>query len=333
MNNIMAVKGLNWLGDAILSLPAIQCLKKMFPDKQLLVFTKSYLSDLYSMFDFVDQTIQYDCSLQAYRKLKILQPGTCLILPKSLSSACVCLLARVKNRIGYSAEFRSLFLTNSVKLNPDLLKTHRTHYYYNLLSALGSPPSLSPVIIKLKMKSQEDADNIMVDLKITSNLIGIAPGAAYGNAKQWPVSYYLNLCRQLIDTFNCSIFIFGSKSENYLCEYIKQNAGQNVYNFAGKTSLTLLASLINKCKLYISNDSGTMHLANLLNIPIVVIFGPTDDTTTKPLKQPYEIVKINLNCSPCLERTCPFGHQLCMTQIDVNEVFKACSKYLFNNNV
>ena len=331
MTKCIVVKGTNWLGDAIMSLPTIYGLKKMFPEYQLHVLTKSYLSDLYSMFPFISKTLSYNNTSDAISQLKQSSAESCLILPRSFISAWICYKAGVEKRIGYKSEFRNILLTNSMNRNSNVLRTHRTYYYYNLLNAFATPPNIEKATLNFHPNSLNEANEILKEID-TSNkpIVGMSPGAMYGDAKQWPPVKFSNLGKKLINEFNCNIIILGSTAEKQMCQSVSDNIGKGAFNFAGKTSLTLLAALINRCKVYLTNDSGSMHFADLLNIPIIAIFGSTDPQTTKPFGDNHVIIRHPIECSPCLQRSSPLIHHNCMEMIKYEDVFSACFRFLNN---
>ncbi|RLB07542.1 MAG: lipopolysaccharide heptosyltransferase II, partial [Deltaproteobacteria bacterium] len=152
-------------------------------------------------------------------------------------------------------------------------------------------------------------------------LIGFNPGATYGDAKCWPPGRFVELGRKLIEDYDASIIIFGSRTpkEMALNTAIAQGIGEGCLNLSGKTSLLQLASLLRQCKLLVTNDTGTMHLAAAVGTQVVAIFGPTDPRATSPLGEGHVVVRKEVPCSPCLKRVCPEDHR-CMKLIEVEEV-------------
>jgi heptosyltransferase-2 len=174
-----------------------------------------------------------------------------------------------------------------------------------------------------------DAKKLLLSLNMDLRrpLVFLHPGASYGPAKRWSVLKFSELASLLQRRKKASVIISGSNDEAQLAESVALLMREKPVSLAGKTSLLRLASLISNADLFITNDSGPMHLANALHVPVVAIFGPTDPTLTGPFQQPSAVVKKDVPCSPCSYRECPFDHR-CMENIPIEEVFQACQKFL-----
>jgi heptosyltransferase-2 len=153
-------------------------------------------------------------------------------------------------------------------------------------------------------------------------VIGVSPGAAYGTAKRWLPERFAAAAGALAKARGASIALFGSKTERALCEEVAQRLnGYQVTNYAGQTTLAQFIDLASGCELFLTNDSGSMHIASALGVPTVAIFGATDDTTTGPTGRNARVVRHPVDCSPCLLRECPIDHR-CMTGVSVERVVK-----------
>jgi heptosyltransferase-2 len=156
-------------------------------------------------------------------------------------------------------------------------------------------------------------------LGLGETVVGISPGAAYGSAKRWNPEYFAQAARRVARSLDASVALFGSASERELCTTIAQyigveSIGVNAYNLAGETTLAEFIDLAAACRLFLTNDSGGMHIASALGVPTVAVFGSTDDTTTGPTGPLARVVREQVECSPCLRRECPIDHR-CMVRL------------------
>jgi heptosyltransferase-2 len=159
-------------------------------------------------------------------------------------------------------------------------------------------------------------------------VIGVSPGAAYGTAKRWLPERFAEAAGALATARGASIALFGSKSERELCEEVALRLkGHQVTNFAGQTTLSQFIDLASGCEVFLTNDSGSMHIASALGVPTVAIFGATDDTTTGPTGSNARVVRQAVECSPCLLRECPIDHR-CMTGVSAERVVKEALQLL-----
>lgn len=323
MNKIL-VKGNNWLGDCVMSIPTINSLKKIFKNSTITILSKPGLSSLYKLVPRVDSVIEHTNFLPTIFKLRKQEYDIVLILPRSLGSAMLGAAPKSKMRIGYKTDGRGLLLTHRLKRSSDILKKHRVYYYHHLLSVFGEVPSVEPPRLELNDTLEKGA----VDTVGKSNFIGLNPGATYGEAKMWYTDRYIELSKRLLKEFDMEILVFGAGQDQVIANKIEKAVGHGIRNFTGKTNIEQLSALISRCKLFVTNDTGPMHIADALGIPVVAIFGPTDPVTTRPFSDNHILIRKELECSPCLERVCPLKHHNCMKMIEVNEVFDACKRIL-----
>lgn len=336
----IVIKGPNWVGDTIISFPAVHSLYTLFPQARIYVLTKSHLAELWEANPDIDEVIPYEMprgisrifgELKIARLLKDRGLDLALILPRSFSSAWMAFLGGISYRIGYGGEARDWLLTERVERDPQLLQQHRMYYYLHLLEKVGdcAPPPLPQ--LSLNGALQGWAGEFLAQRGLKDRLlIGFNPGATYGEAKCWPLERFVTLGRRLIAEYGASVIIFSSPDprEMELNAAIAQGIGDGCVNLSGETSLLQLASVLRHCRLLVTNDTGTMHVAAAVGSPVVAIFGPTDPRTTSPLGEGHVIVRREVPCSPCLKRVCPEGHHQCMRQITVEGVFKEVDRIL-----
>lgn len=332
------VRGVNWVGDTILSYPTIQRLKNAFPDGYLAILIPRHLMDLWKTFPYVDEVIPFEKKeglgsvwkdLEISHIIKKRMFDLAIILPRSFRSAFQVYLAQIPIRIGYR-EGRSFFLTHPVQRKGEVLRIHRIHYYQKLIEPLGVPEEgdYSPKIF-LRDEDRNWAEQCLRNLGLSNGkvLIGLNPGATYGLAKCWSPSRFGELGRRLFENWKASLLLFGKKEEQSIAKEILNHLREGGVDLTGRTELLQLAALLERCHLLVTNDTGTMHMATAVGTPVVAIFGSTDVNTTGPWGEGHQVIKKDVPCSPCLKRICPTDHR-CMEWITVDEVEEAVNKKL-----
>lgn len=316
------VKGNNWLGDAVMSLPTLRSLKTMLPEARLSVLTKAAFADLYKGAPYVDEVLPHQRGSMGtwvgmVRSLKKQKFDAALLLPRSFSAAFLAWSARIPRRIGYADGARTKLLTETPA---PLDRRHRVYHYHHLLSAFGTPPAVQPPRIEIPPDARAWAEEKLPG----GPWIGLNPGATYGAAKQWFPDRFIELGRKL--SRRGRVVVVGGPAEADLGERVAK--GMNGISIAGKTSVLQLSAAISRCSLFVTNDTGPMHVADAVGTPMVAIFGPTDWIVTPPFGKSHTIVRHDIECSPCLKRTCPLGHHDCMRKVEVSHVLKACEHRL-----
>ena len=332
------VRGVNWVGDSILTYPTVQNLKLLFPQSHLAILVPDSLADLWRTSPYVDEIIPFRKEegirslwedLNLGQSLKERNFDLAFILPRSFRSAFQSYLARVPIRVGYQSEARSLFLTHGIPRTDDVLHVHRVHYYQRLIEPFGKvETSLAPRIF-LREEDRRWAEETLKDLGLLDGrpLIGMNPGATYGLAKCWPPGRFGELGKRIGKKWKASVLLFGREEERPVAEQILQHAGVEGVDLVGKTRLLQLAALLERCRLLVTNDTGTMHVAAAAGTPVVALFGSTDPVATGPWGEGHVVLRREVSCSPCLKRICPTDHR-CMEGITVDEAEGAVDKKL-----
>jgi len=331
----IVVRAPNWIGDSILAIPAIESLSKNTPAIKIWIAAQPWVKDLFASFDFIEGVIPLPCQnglknlRKSAQKLKEFRFDASLLLPNSFSSALLFYAAKIPERWGYIRDGRQILLTRGVPLKNREEYSHHVKYYLDLISGLGFKTIAPKLSLPLTQKEKRDSKEMLLSLGINfkKNIIIFNPGAFYGPAKRWPTSNYAKLAGMLQQRNEAEILITGSTNEACLGESIASEMAKKPILLAGKTSLRLLAGIISHSNLFVTNDSGPMHMANALYIPIVALFGPTDPRVTSPFQEPASVIKKDVPCWPCSYRQCPFDHR-CMMQIEPEEVYEACLNYL-----
>jgi heptosyltransferase-2 len=289
--------------------------------------------------EHIDQLLIYDDKgrhkgilgkFRLARDLKKYHFDAAILLQNAFEAALIAFLSNIPLRIGYNTDVRQLLLTHAVSCTNEIKKKHQTDYYLDILRGIGIKEDNRALYLKLDQKDRFRAEKILLEqrLSLGDKIIGINPGATYGPAKQWPLDRYAHLADNIQAFTKGRVIIFGGPNDKDLGEKISQEMHHCPIDLSGKTSLGEAMALIEKCDLFITNDSGLMHVAAALDVPLVAVFGSTNSVTTGPLSQNSRIVQVPLECSPCLRPECPKGHLNCMEQISVEIVFNVVKEML-----
>jgi heptosyltransferase-2 len=312
-SNIL-IRATNWVGDAVMCLPALHAIRERFPEAHITILAKSWVADLYAQESFTNQMLMCDAKPWWTMALELRRHrfDCAILLQNAFSAAWVAAAAGIPARIGYNRDGRGFLLTRAVKVpKRGEIPRHQRFYYLELLRRARLIDALPAGDIKIT--PQTSARN-------PKRVIGISPGAAYGTAKRWMPERFAEAASELANARGAALALFGSRAEHDLCEQIAQMLhGHDVTNYAGRTTLEQFIELAARCELFLTNDSGAMHIASALGVPTVAIFGDTDDEATGPTGPHARVVREQVECSPCLLRECPIDHR-CMTRISAGRV-------------
>jgi lipopolysaccharide heptosyltransferase II len=332
------VRGTNWVGDAVMSVPALKEIRRLFPAAHITLLVRPWVKDVYSAADFVDEIEEYD-KQGAHRgwagftrivsELRGQGFDLAILLQNAIEAALIVWKAGIPRRMGYSRDARRMLLTHPCKIDPAVKKVHQVYYYLGILSAAGLlPPRLwedrryhPSIQIGVRQADRLEARRILHShgIQDAEPVIGLNPGAYYGPAKRWLSDRYASVADRLAEKHSARIVIFGLPEELRIAEGIARAMKHQAVILAGRTTLARLMGLINACSLIVTNDSGPMHIAAALNVPQVAIFGSTSAVATGPLGARAKIVSHAVECSPCFLRECPIDFR-CMTRITVDDV-------------
>ena len=323
-SNIL-VRATNWVGDAVMCLPALAAIRERFPQARITILAKPWVAGLYERETFSDEVILYDSRRrrELVRDLRRRRFDCAILLQNALEAALIAFLARIPRRIGYNRDARGFLLTDSIAVpRPGEIPRHERFYYLELLRRAGI----------LDRLPESDSIRLTPPPVKRGRVIGVSPGAAFGTAKRWLPERFAEAALRIARERGASIALFGSTAERLLCEQIAGALGDHPHrNYAGQTTLAEFIELAAGCELFLTNDSGAMHIASALNVPTVAIFGATDDAGTGPLGPNSLIVRQKVDCSPCLLRECPIDHR-CMTLVTVDRVTTEALALLGRNN-
>ncbi|MBI5815628.1 MAG: lipopolysaccharide heptosyltransferase II [Nitrospinae bacterium] len=311
----------NWLGDCVMALPALYGMKKAFPELSMSIAVKSAFMELGSLLPDVAATHPSD-DLSAIGGIRNGRYDTALILPNSFNSAWRSMMMGSPRRIGYAGELRSILLTHAAP-RPPKHSLHQQDYYANLVKAFFPKVEAIPAKLVIPDKANDEAASL---LPVSGKpLVGIGFGASYGSAKMWPAEKFAELIDRL--SGQADVVLIGAASDKELEARTKAHAKSRPLSLVGRTGLATLAAALSRLSLYITNDTGPMHLASALGVPVVAIFGPTSPEETMPLGDNVTVIYHKADCAPCWERVCPEDHR-CMASVTVDEVYGAAGKVL-----
>jgi heptosyltransferase II len=325
------VRATNWVGDAVMSLPALRALRERHPSAEIAILAKPWVEGLYRREPFCDRLIPYTANdmgsrWRAARELRESKFDCAILLQNAFEAAAIAFLARIPERIGYARDGRSALLTRAVAVpRAGEIPRHERFYYLEMLRRAGIIDEMPPSeMIRLQGAPAARADGLarFRELGMGDCVIGLSPGAAYGSAKRWLPERFADAANRVSGELGASIAIFGSKAERELCDSVAAAVQGRVSNFAGETTLAEFIDLAAACRVYLTNDSGAMHIASALGVPTVAVFGATDDIATGPTGPLARVIREAVECSPCLLRECPIDHR-CMSRVNAPRVAEA----------
>ncbi len=342
-NNIrrLLIRSTNWIGDAIMTTPAVRAIRKNFPNAHISMLAKPWVAPVFESSPYVDEVVIFDGNgrhkglgrLRLSMDLKPYGFDAAILLQNAIEAAIITFLAGIPTRIGYNTDARAMLLTHSIPCTPEIKQVHQTKYYQGILTGVGLSSDGDGLDLFISQKDQEGADKILRENGISSEtrLVGINPGATFGKAKRWFPERYAELCRKLQESYGVTIIVFGGPGEEALGDHIIKMVGKNCLNLSGRTTLSEAFTLIDRCQAFFTNDSGLMHVAAALDTPQIAIFGSTNHITTSPASSKSHIIRVPMHCSPCLKPDCPKDHHNCMKAVSVDMVYDMAETLIKKN--
>jgi heptosyltransferase II len=333
------VRAVNWLGDAILILPAVRQLKRFFPQAQLTVLALDRVAPVFQNVPGVDQVAPYLPKPPAtgfkewlawLLRLRRQRFDLAVLFPNSLESALVTRLLGVPHRVGYNTEFRSGLLTQVVQGPEKTAGLHHVYRHEGILRAFGRVAADG--LPELSLTAEESAASLQLlrdqGWQPGQKIVGLSPGAVFGPAKQWFPDRFAAVADTIHQEFGALIVLLGSGGDQEAAGKIAGAMKFPAINLVGRTDLRTALAVLSHLDLLITNDSGLMHAAAALFTPLVALFGSTDPFTTGPFTTFASVLRHPLPCSPCLQRQCPEKHYRCLDLISVAEVLEQARYWL-----
>ncbi len=331
----LVVRMPNWIGDAVMALPVLGSLAASGPDIEVWAAGQPWVGDLLSPELGVRGalTIRQTKGLKALRQeaaaLRAHRFDAGLLLTNSFGTALLFRLAGIPERWGYVRDGRSMLLTRRVRVKDTIEPVHQRDYYLELIRGLGFAASFAGSGLSVTPEEKAAAERRLDEAGRDRSrpLVVLNPGAAYGPAKRWPAGRFAALGRLFQSRDGADILLVGSAGEKDIADAVAAGLEKPALNFAGRTSLRELVALIGLGRLFVTNDTGPMHVADALGTPILALFGPTEPAATGPVRSRSVLMKKDVPCWPCLYRKCPYDHR-CMTEIGPEEAFEAGRRFL-----
>jgi len=326
------VRSPNWIGDAVMSTPALGAIRAAFPSSEIVLAANPVVSELMSPHPFCDRTVVFDKrgshgGIAGLWKFSRLLAGerfdVAILFQNAIEAAIMVRLAGIKTRAGYGTDGRGILLTHRVRVSKEARRLHHSQYYLEMLGALGIPPAGRGLRLQCTDEEKSWAGGVLG----TGRWAAINPGAAYGSAKRWYPDRFGEVADALASDFGYGTLLVGGPGEAAIGSEIESRMRSKPLNLIGRTSVRQLMALLASVELVITNDSGPMHVAAAFDRPIVALFGPTDYRTTSPLCTRFLLVRKETECAPCLKRRCPTDHR-CMGAISATDVLEAVQALL-----
>lgn len=341
------VRGTNWVGDAVMTIPALRELRRVFPGAEIVLHTREWAEGIFRDASFVDEILTFAPAKSkfktVYEQSKILREREfdfAVLLTNSFASALTVKLARIPKRFGYAKEARNFLLTDAVTIPDWKIERHEIFYYLNLIAAVekkligaatvshGEPNGNLEISEDRKIKARNFLEQSGVDL--SRKIVTLGVGSHNSRAKRWQAESYAELNDKLQIELNANVVLLGAKDESEIAAEVSQKSKIKPLNLTGKTALAEAAAILSVADLLVANDMGLAHIAPAVGAQTLVIFGPTNPLTTQPLGA--EIIRReDVECSPCMLRDCPIDHR-CLTRITAAEVFIKARKMLAEND-
>lgn len=336
------IRATNWVGDAIMALPALRGVRGKFPEAEIAILARPYVADIYRDQEICNQLIAYDSQAKhagifgrerLAAELRAQKFDVAVLLQNAFDAAWLVWRASIPERIGYALDGRSFLLTKPISVpKTGEIPPHEKFYYLELLRRAGwidLLPDESFISLNVSESCRRKAEEFLAQSGVRPNSLRIAigAGASYGSAKCWPPSRFAELANRLQSESDADVILFGTAAEAAVTRAISFELHRPPIDLTEKTSIADLPALLSHCHLFIGNDSGAMHVAAGVGLPVVAVFGPTDPYGTAPVTARHTIVQQKPYCSPCFLRHCPTDHR-CMRAITPEMVEAAVKPWL-----
>lgn len=330
------VIGPSWIGDMVMAQSLFMMLRARLPDASIDVMAPGITAGLLKRMPEVDNAVVVDIAHGEFAwgkrraAARVIRrsdknPGydQAIVLQRSAKAALIPWLARIPQRTGYRGELRFGLVNDVRTLDKTRYPLKAEHYALLGLTAEGDFLDDIPYP-RLAVDTSRQRELVeKLDLDLSRPVVGFAPGAAYGGAKQWPAEYYAQLAGRL-DAAGWACWIFGSAADREVAKGMADAAPNHGINLCEATSLTDIADLAALTTRFVGNDTGVMHLASAAAPSVIGIYGPTDPDYAPPLAPESQRLWLSLSCAPCRARVCPLGHNACMRDLSVDDVLALC---------
>ncbi len=327
------IRATNWVGDAVMTLPALEAVRENFPTSHITVLAKPWVAPLFENHPAVDKVLVFDKGngaragfvemLRVSRLIRKERFDLAILFQNAFEAALLAFVGRVRSRVGYKTDGRGFMLTHGVPRTEEVLRIHQVGYYCAILRAVGWPVVDRDPVLHMGREIREQAIGILKTKGVDSRdfIVGLSPGAVFGSAKRWPPDRFAEIGDRVVERWGANVVVFGSGGERAIGDRVCEAMKHEALNLCGKTSLRVAMGAMSLCRFFVTNDSGLMHMASALGLPTVAVFGSTDHVTTGPRGPKTRIVMRAAPCAPCLKQECPTDHR-CMLDITPEMVWE-----------
>lgn len=338
----IVVRGTNWVGDAVMTIPALRQLRRLFPDSKITLHTRSWAQGIFQDADFIDAILPFEPEKFGFKTVfeqaKMLRKSRfdlAIVFPNSFQSALITKLGKTARQVGYATDKRSFLLSDALPVPAWKNERHEIFYYLNVVAEIekrffgetkaweNEPQFDLTVSEERKIAARKILSENAVDL--SKKTVAFAAGSTNSRAKRWHAESYAELNDKIQSAENANVILIGSPEETDVSLEVTEKSKIKPIILTGKTTLAEATAILSVCDLLVSNDTGPAHVSAALGTKTLVIFGPTNPKTTQPWNS--QIIYKNVECSPCMLRDCPIDHR-CMTRISSEEVFQIVKEKL-----
>ena len=328
----------NWVGDAVLAVPAIEALRAAYPGARMVVLAVPWVADVFRFVPAVDELLRFDRkgrhrglvgTERLARELRARRFDLAITLPRSTSSAWLLWRTRARERVGYAGSVPRGWLTRAVRFpGKGRPGHHELELHLELVRGLGvdAPVRAPRLTVPGELAARRD-ELLRASGVAGRRYLAVSPGAAFGGAKRWTTSGFAAVCDRAYRERGLEAVLLGSPGERPIAREVAAAARRPPVDLAGRVGLADALSLIAGATALVTNDSGLMHAGAAFGVPVVAVFGPTDWIATGPVSERASVVREPVACAPCFLRDCPIDHR-CMTRVDAARVWTAASGLL-----
>ncbi|MBI5236477.1 MAG: lipopolysaccharide heptosyltransferase II [Deltaproteobacteria bacterium] len=332
----LIVRAPNWIGDAVLCTPALGALRRLYPVAAITVLAKPSVAPVFQNSPDVTDIMVYDDKdahkgiagrVRLSGEIRKRRFDVAVLFQNAFDAAFLSFISGIPERIGFARDLRGPLLTKAVTATKEIKAAHQVYYYLHLIEAMGGAVSGNASPRPRLYVTRDERKWAKAYLKTYGlagrPLVGVSPGASYGQAKRWLPERFAKAVAELGRRHNAATIIFGAQEDVEAVSIVERLLPFPCVNCAGKLTLRQFMALLIELDIFIANDSGPMHLGSALGVPTIGIFCSTDPALTGPVGAHARAVLNRVPCSPCFKRTCRFGHYDCLASVSVDMVIEA----------
>ena len=332
------MRGANWVGDAVMTVPALRELRRLLPRARVTLATRAWAEGIFEGADFIDDFLvtgetsnRPRAVFAEARRWRARRFDLAVLFPNAFAPALVAALARVPARAGYATQGRTALLTHRFDVPEWRGRRHEVFYYLNVVSELERLLYGTSTVAEREPDTRlpapesrgREASGLLRELGVDASrpLVALCPGSTNSRAKRWPAERFAAVADMLAEKTAAQIVLVGAAEESDISEHVARLMRARPFLLTGKTDLSQTAAVLRAADLLVTNDTGPAHIADAVGCPVIVVFGPTNPQTTRPFSRTAEVVRRPPDCAPCMLRDCPIDHR-CMTAVTPEDVFE-----------